>query len=68
MTPIGRSLVGILTTIIFMIVGISILEDVPRLGWFVIALAVLRGGYAIWQFVVGVRSPLGQSVDDDEPA
>ncbi len=67
MTPIGRALVGILTTVVFVVIGLSILEDAPRLGWFVILLAVIRGGVAAKQLWDGVRSPLG-STDDDEPA
>jgi len=65
-TPIGRGLVGILTTILFLVIGVSILEDAPPWGWLVILLGVLRGGYAIMQIRAGVQSPLGLTDDDGD--
>ena len=68
MTPIGRALMGILTTIVFVVIGVSVLEPEPRLGWVLILLAVLRGGYALWQLREGMQSGYGPPDDDDEAA
>ncbi|MEN0062715.1 MAG: hypothetical protein AAGA48_11230 [Myxococcota bacterium] len=66
MSPIGRSLIGVLTTIVFLVVGVSIVEDAPSIGWLVIALGVLRGGAAVWQLREGLRTPWTHGDDSED--
>lgn len=71
MTPLGRALAGFFLLVMTWLVGFSILEDAPAVGWLLILVGLLRGGYGVAQFVWWWQSgddrpPVGPLEADDD--